>query len=76
MPLFNALVINGTLHPFVTAIRDCTEHISKAGKKDAVFISNIFMGVVSKYDENSNRVDLFYFDGASNVKKGGACLGG
>ena len=32
------------------------------------------MGVVSKYDENSNRVDLFYFDGALNVKKAGDVL--
>ena len=32
------------------------------------------MGIVSKYDENSNRVDLFYFDGASNVKKAGEVL--
>ena len=46
----------------------------KAGKKDAVFISDIFMGIVSEYDENSNHVDLFYFDGALNVKKAGEVL--
>ena len=70
-PILNTLVINDTLRPFVAAIHDCKEHMSKAGEKDAVFISNIFMGVVSKYDENSNRVDLFYFDGASNIKRRG-----
>ena len=71
MPLLNALVINGNSHPVVAAICDCTDHMSRAGGKDAVFISDIFAGIVSEYHENSNRVDIFYFDGASNVKKWG-----
>ena len=74
MPLLNALVINGNSHPVVAAIRDCTKHMSMAGKKDAIFISDIFKGVVQDYDEDGTLVDLFYFDGASNVEKAGKIL--
>ena len=74
MPLLNALVINGNSHPVVAAICNCTKHMSRAGKKDAVFISDIFMGIVQEYDDDGSRVDIFYFDGASNVKKAGEVL--
>ena len=42
MALFNAMVLNGNSYPpVVAAIRDCTGHLSKAEKKDALFIAEV-----------------------------------
>ena len=65
----------GTLtYPVVAAIRDCSGHLSKAGKKDALYIADFVGGLLGEYDAEKNRVDIFYFDGASNVQKAGAVL--
>ena len=56
------------------AIRDCTGYLFKAGKKDALFIADVFNGLLLDFDAEKNCVDLFYFDSASNVQKAGTLL--
>ena len=74
MVVFNVMAFNGYSYPVVVAIKDCTGHLSKDGKKDALFIANIFSGLFLDFDVGKNRADIFYFDGASNVQKAGAVL--
>ena len=50
MALFNVMVLNGNSYPVVAAIRDCTGHLSKAGKKDALFIAGVFSGLLLDFD--------------------------
>ena len=70
------MVLNDNSCPVVSAIKDCTGHISQAGKKDALFIAHVFTKLLLEFDaEKKKRVDIFYFDGASNVQKAGKCLG-
>ena len=74
MPLINVLGMSGNSHPVVVAVNDCTEHMAAGGKKDASYISAIFEDKVGEYDPTKEHTDLFFFDGASNVQKGGDIL--
>ena len=74
MPLINVLGMSGNSHPVVVAVNDCTEHMAAGGKKDASYISAIFEDRVAEYDPTKEHTDLFFFDGASNVQKGGDIL--
>ena len=58
MALFNVMVLNGNSYSVVPAIRDCTGHLSKAGKKDALFIADVFSGLLLDFDAEKNRVDI------------------
>ena len=75
MALFNVMVLNGNSCPVVAAIKDCAGHLSQAGKKDTLFIADVFTKLLLEFDAEKNRVDIFYFDGASNVQKAGEVLG-
>ena len=48
--------------------------MSAGGKKDASYIARLFEPHLRYLDPNKNCVDLFYFDGASNVQKAGDIL--
>lgn len=74
MPLLNVLGMCGGSPPATVAIIDATEHLRAGGKKDATFISKLMNNVVKQYDPNDSHTDLFWFDGASNVQKGGQIL--
>ena len=74
MALFNVIVLNGNSYLVVAAIKDCTGHLSKAGKKDALFIADVFSGLLLNFNAEKNRVDIFYFNGASNMQKAGTLL--
>ena len=41
-------------------IKDCTGHLSKAGKKDALFIADIFNDLSLDFYAEKNHVDIFY----------------
>jgi hypothetical protein len=71
MPLINVLVLNGNSYPVVAAIRDCTGHRADGGKKDTLYITNLFNVIVVEYDPDKSCTDIFYFDSASNVQKAG-----
>ena len=75
MALFNVMVLNGNSYPVVAAIKDCSGHLSEGGKKDALFIADVFTKLLLDFDREKNRVDIFYFDGASNVQKADDLLG-
>ena len=74
MPLMNILCMSGTTSPMTVGIIDCTAHMAEGGKKDAAYISGIFDEKVMEYDPKMALTDLFFFDGASNVQKGGQVL--
>ena len=75
MVLFNVMVLNGNSYPVVAAIKDCTGHLSQAGKKNALFIADVFTKLLLEFDAEKNRMDIFYFDGASNAQKADEVLG-
>ena len=75
MALFNVMLLSGNSYLVVAAIKDCTEHLSQAGKKDALFIADVFTKLLLRFDAEKNRVNIFYFDGTSNVQKAGEVLG-
>ena len=75
MALFNDMVLNGNSYPVVAVIKECTGHLSQVGKKDALFIANVFSKLLLEFDAEANRVDIFYFDRASNVQKASELLG-
>lgn len=70
-PLFNVLATAMYMPPTVLAVHDCSEHLSKGGKKDAEYIAKVFIPHMEKLDPMKNRFDLFCVDGASNVQKAG-----
>ena len=50
MPLMNILAMSGTIPPMTISIQDCTKHMAKGGKKDALYIANLFKEKVLEYD--------------------------
>jgi hypothetical protein len=51
-----------------------TGHMSAGGKKDAPYIASLFEPHMKRLDPMKNCIDLFYFDGASNVQKAGRIM--
>jgi hypothetical protein len=74
MPLMNILAACADTPPITVSIQDCTKHLQQGGKKDALYIAEMFDDIVKEYDPNGTLTDAFFFDGASNVQKGGAIL--
>ena len=74
MPLMNILAVSGSTPPLTIGIVDCTGHMAAGGKKDAMYIADIFEDKVEEYDPNHTLTDVFFFDGASNVQKAGEVL--
>ena len=74
MPLMNILASCADNPPITVSIQDCTKHLQQGGKKDASYIAEMFDDIVKEYDPHSTLTDVFFFDGASNVQKGGAIL--
>ena len=73
-PLINCLAMCGNSPPVVVAIDDCSEHMVDGGKKDTSYIAHLFGEKFAEYDPGKVFTDLFFFDGASNVQKGGKIL--
>ena len=46
----------------------------EGGKKDVLYIADLFEETVLEYDPQRIYTDVFYFDGASNVQKAGDVL--
>jgi hypothetical protein len=74
MPLINILGVCANHHPTCVKIEDCTGHMTEGGKKDASYIAQLLEDVVSEYDPLKTRTNIFFFDGASNVRKAGLIL--
>ena len=74
MPLVNCLGLCADHPPTVLSIDDYTGHMESGDKKDAPYIAHLFDPHVKEYDPENKLVDIFYFDGASNVQKAGRLL--
>jgi hypothetical protein len=48
--------------------------MAKGGKKDTLYIADLFDEKVMEYNPLKTCTDVFYFDGASNVQKAGEVL--
>ena len=67
LPLVNNLIMCDDVPPTVVDIHDCTCHMAAGGKKDAKYLAGVM-------DPERMHTDVFYFDGAANVQKGGLRL--
>jgi hypothetical protein len=75
MPLINILA-SGVHDPAaILEIVDCTSHLEGGGKKDAEYISNLFLPYLDMFEGlQKDTTDLVIFDGASHVQKAGRIL--
>ena len=74
MPLMNILAMTDTTPPMTISIQDCTKHMAEGGKKDALYIANLFEEMVLEYNSLKICNNVFYYDGASNVQATGEVL--
>jgi hypothetical protein len=74
-PLINILASSVHLSVGCLRIVDCSEHLESDGKKDAAYISELFLPHILEMEKTTPRcTDLIIFDGASNVQKAGSLL--
>ena len=74
MPLVNNLVICADVLPEILNIHDCKDHMAVWGKKYAEYLDGVMEEEMFKFDLERMHTDVFYFDGAANVQKGGLRL--
>ena len=74
MPLLNIFRLNGNTHPVVAAICDCSNHFLRAGKKDALFILDVFGAVLIDFEPDKNETDIFMLMGRPTYKWPERCL--
>jgi hypothetical protein len=74
MPLINILGSGAYNTAVVLQIADFTSHMQSGGIKDATYIADLFLPHCERLDPSKENLDLFYFDGAGNVQKGGEIL--
>jgi hypothetical protein len=76
MALMNILAMSGAFPTMTISIQDCTKHMAEGGKKDALYIADLFNEKVMEYNPLKTCIHVSYFDGASNVQKAGEVLMG
>ncbi len=74
MALMNILAMSGIFPPKTISIQDCTKHMAEGGKKDALYIADLFDEKVMEYDPLKTCNDVFYFDGVSSMQMAGEVL--
>jgi hypothetical protein len=74
IPLQNILAMSGVTPPITISIQDCLKHMVEGGKKDTLYIADLFKENVAEFNPERMYTDVFYFDGASNVEKAGNIL--
>lgn len=74
-PLINILASSVHLPVGCLRIADCTGHLVADGRKDAAYISELFVPHILEMEKTTPKcTDLIIFDGASNVQKAGALI--
>jgi hypothetical protein len=74
-PLINILASSVHLPVGCLRIVDCSGHLETDGRKDATYISNLFLPHITEMEEKIPKcTDLVIFDGASNVQKAGQLI--
>ena len=74
LPLVNIISSSITVPVAVLGVKDSSAHLAQGGKKDATYVSNLFLPHIERHDPQKSRTDLVFFDGASNVQKAGDIL--
>ena len=74
IPLLNMLGSNPDAPSVMLDVVDCSQHMSKGGKKDAWYIAKKFLPVMKEIDPDKQYIDLVVFDGASNIQKAAQLL--
>lgn len=69
MALVNVLAMCADVPPIMISIKECTGHMSRDGKKDAVYISKMFESYVRENNVDKQLTDIIFFGDASNVQK-------
>lgn len=71
-PLINILASSVHEPAGCLSIVDCTGHLQANGRKDASYISSLFIPHITQMEEEIPKcTDLIIFDGAANVQKAG-----
>jgi hypothetical protein len=71
-PLINILASSVHERAGCLSIVDCTGHLQADGRKDAEYISSLFLPHITRMEESIPKcTDLIIFDGAANVQKAG-----
>jgi len=74
-PLINILASSVHLPVGCLRIVDCSGHLETDGRKDATYISNLFLPHITEMEEKIPKcTDLVIFDCASNVQKAGQLI--
>jgi hypothetical protein len=74
-PMVNILASSVYLPAGCLRIVDCSGHLENNGKKDAAYITELFLPHITEMEEAVPKcTDLVIFDGASNVQKAGSLL--
>ena len=74
VPLLKILVLGKNLPASVLELVDCQGHLADGGKKNGIFICNIFLEHIERIDPHKSIKDDVMFDGASNVQLAGELL--
>ena len=74
MPLVNNLVMCADVTTKVVDIHDCTDHMAAGSKKDAKYLAGVMEEQIVKIYPERMHTNVFYFDGAANIQKGGLRL--
>ena len=74
--LINILGLFGDKPPVLLGIHDFTHHMALGGKKCTRYIANLYDRCLEQLDPGKMNVfvDVFFFDGASNVQEAGEFL--
>jgi hypothetical protein len=73
MAPLNILAMCANTPPITVSIQDCTNHMQE-GEKNASYNASLFEDQVLHCDPQMHFTDVFFFDGASNVRKAGQIL--
>ena len=68
IPLLNILVSVKNIPVAVFELVDCQENLADGGENDGIFICNRFLEHIRKGDPHKSIIDVYMFDGASNVQ--------
>jgi hypothetical protein len=73
MDLMNILAMSGTFPPMTISIQECTKHMVQGGKKDALYIADLFDKKVMEYNPLKTCTDVNYLMGCPTYRRLGKC---
>jgi hypothetical protein len=67
IPLFGVLASTPGAAPVVLVVQYCSKNLLQGGKKDAKYVTRIFIPHMLTLDHTKNSFDLYIVGGASNI---------